>query len=491
MSEFLKIVRANKKSDRKLDKTYLWESYLHQFEKGKTSFIPVEAFNRNLTVNFNECVKEGVIFETVVHDYDKNCDSIQVRWFARIEKVCGYRVLAQFIGADTKFWLNILSDDMFGLANAAMSDPNMDKIVYAPPLAINEEYQNDMVNYVNNCIDGEIVGQTSLSPKFDEGKALLSKHRFKVGQRLELLNYSNSTEIRVARIQEICGRRMNVSITKKDFPESLPDADDDRQVFSSGSQYWIDEGSFFIFPVGFAAVNGYQLNAKKEYIEHTNKIAQAIKNGENPRYDSDDVTFDQLAKDPIDPMIWRKVKVGQKFELIDPLAQQFNNLHVASILKFCKTEGYLIVGMDGPDALEDSFPIHINNTFMFPVGYAEKYNLELVPPDEFKGTFRWDEYLEKESAETLPLDLFKPMPSQERLDKFKVGLRLEAADMCENQFICPATVKSVHGRLINVNFDGWDEEFDELYDVDSHDILPIGWCEAHSYVLQPPKKYNY
>lgn len=25
----------------------------------------------------------------------------------------------------------------------------MDKIVYAPPLAINEEYQNDMVNYVN------------------------------------------------------------------------------------------------------------------------------------------------------------------------------------------------------------------------------------------------------------------------------------------------------------------------------------------------------
>lgn len=83
-------------------------------------------------------------------------------------------------------------------------------------------------------------------------------------------------------------------------------------------------------------------------------------------------------------------------------------------------------------------------------------------------------------------------------------MHLEAADMCENQFICPATIKSVHGRVINVNFDGWSAEFDELYDIEfvslrysqlfieflcsSHDILPAGWCELHDYTLQMPSK---
>uniref|UniRef100_A0A8R1I3G3 Uncharacterized protein n=1 Tax=Caenorhabditis japonica TaxID=281687 RepID=A0A8R1I3G3_CAEJA len=490
MSEFHQIVRASKsrRPDKKPERTYTWEKHLHAFEKDKTSFVPVEAFNVNLLVDCNDSVREGVIFETVVHDYDKSCDGVQTRWFARVEKVCGYRVLAQFIGSESKFWINFLSEDVYSLANATRTNPELDKFVYAPPLPLNKEYQNDMVNFINNSIDCEITGQIALAPVYDQAKVVLYTPRFRVGQRLELLNYTKSTEIRVARVQATCGRRLNVLVMKKDFPGSLPDAEDDRQVFHHGAQYWIDEGSFFIFPVGFAAVNGYKLNARKDYIDHTRKIAEAIKKGKEPHYDPEDVTFDHLPKPEVDPELWKQVKKGQKFELIDPLAQQFKNLHVASILDFLTTDGYMIVGMDGPDALEDSFPIHINNAFMFPVGYAEQNNLELVNPDGFEGDFVWDKYLSDENADKLPIEVFKPLPSKERLDKFQVGMRLEAADMCENQFICPATITSVHGRLINVNFDGWDDEFDELYDIDSHDILPIGWCEVHDYTLQEPKK---
>ena len=75
----------------------------------------------------------------------------------------------------------------------------------------------------------------------------------------------------------------------------------------------------------------------------------------------------------------------------------------------------------GPDQLDESFPIHINNTFMFPVGYAEKNGLELADPDSFEGTFKWDEYLEKENAERMPLELFRTEPSEERLNMFQVG----------------------------------------------------------------------
>ncbi|CAI2310950.1 unnamed protein product [Caenorhabditis sp. 36 PRJEB53466] len=486
MNEFRKIVLP-KKTEAKSG--YSWATHLRNFENGRENFIPVDAFNKNLPFSFNDALKEGVVFEIAIHDYDKVSENVEVRWFARVDKVCGYRVLAQFLGCDTKFWINFLSEEVYSLAHAARVLSTTIKHVYSPPLSVSIEYAQDMKNFVANCIEGEMVGQTALSPSFDINKATLQSPKFRVGQRIELLNYTLSTEIRVARIQKICGRRLNVLVCKRDYGKMYPNSTDDRQLQSSKeAQYWIDEASFFIFPVGFAAVNGYNLFANADYKEHTRKIAECIANNRPPVYDRDDVTFDDLRKEPLDPELWSRVKVGQKFELIDPLAQSFKNMHVASILKFCKTDGYMIVGMDGPDALEESFPIHVNNMFMFPVGYAEKNNVKLEAPEGFKGIFKWNKYLRDEGAESMPIELFNPMPSTERLNKFQVGMRLEAADMCENHFICPATISSMHGRVINVNFDGWDSEFDEMYDVDSHDIFPIGWCELHNYTLQYPRR---
>uniref|UniRef100_A0A1I7UM03 Tudor domain-containing protein n=1 Tax=Caenorhabditis tropicalis TaxID=1561998 RepID=A0A1I7UM03_9PELO len=494
MSKYMKLVRFNRKPDKKGERSYSWETHLRAHEEGKTEFVPADAFSKNLIVDFSGVIKEGVIFETVIHDYDHVVRDVEPRWFARVEKTCGYRVLAQFIGCSSKFWIHILSDEVHGFANAPATVEHGLTIPYIPPLSVNEEYCHDLKNYIYNCIDHEIVGEHALSPLFDENRKLIHTPRFRVGQRLELLNYQKSTEIRVARIKEICGRRINALVMKEDYPlgkgEDYPTDEDDRQFENKAAQYWIDEGSFFIFPVGFAAVNGYSLRAMPDYIKHTKKIAEAIGKGEEPQYKPEDITFKDLEREHVDEELMNELKVGQKFELIDPLAQQFNSLHVASILSFCKTPGFIIVGMDGPDALEDSFPIYIMNLFMFPVGYSETYGLTLEKPDGFEDNFDWAKYLKSEKAEALPLDSFRPMPSRERLEKFQVGMRLEAADMCENQFICPATIKSVHGRLINVNFDGWDSEFDELYDIDSHDILPIGWCELHNYVLQPPKRYT-
>lgn len=271
-----------------------------------------------------------------------------------------------------------------------------------------------------NAIDGEIKGQHAVSQEFDADKALLYTPRVRVGQRLELLNYTKSTEIRVARVQKTCGRRINVLVLPEESADGTAIDDDRQMLIDDNSQYWIDEASFFIFPVGWAAINNYTLNATKEYIEHTKKIAECIKSGTTPKYHKDDVTFDQLPKQKVDSVNWAQVQVGQKFELIDPLAQQFNNMHVATVVKFCKTDGYLIVGMDGPDLEDDSFPIHIVNNFMFPVGYAEENGLELAIPDSYNGKFEWKKYLKKENATALPVELFKPKASPERLSKFQV-----------------------------------------------------------------------
>lgn len=46
---------------------------------------------------------------------------------------------------------------------------------------------------------------------------------------------------------------------------------------------------------------------------------------------------------------------------------------------------------------------------------------------------------------------------------FQVGMCLEAIDQNE-KMLCPAHVKAIKGRLVLVTFDGWDAEFDQLYD---------------------------
>lgn len=51
-----------------------------------------------------------------------------------------------------------------------------------------------------------------------------------------------------------------------------------------------------------------------------------------------------------------------------------------------------------------------------------------------------------------------------------------------------ATVKQIVGRLIKLNFDGWEESFDQWLDYESVDIYPVGWCEMVRYSLEPPRQ---
>lgn len=37
--------------------------------------------------------------------------------------------------------------------------------------------------------------------------------------------------------------------------------------------------------------------------------------------------------------------------------------------------------------------------------------------------------------------------------------------MCENHLVCPATVAAHKGRLLQIHFDGWEDSYDQLFDV--------------------------
>ena len=71
---------------------------------------------------------------------------------------------------------------------------------------------------------------------------------------------------------------------------------------------------------------------------------------------------------------------------------------------------------------------------------------------------------------------------------FKVGMKLESVDLMEPKMICVATVVAVINRLIRLNFDGWEREYDQWVDCESCDIYPVGWCQLVNYNLELPVK---
>ncbi|GMS82136.1 hypothetical protein PENTCL1PPCAC_4311, partial [Pristionchus entomophagus] len=56
------------------------------------------------------------------------------------------------------------------------------------------------------------------------------------------------------------------------------------------------------------------------------------------------------------------------------------------------------------------------------------------------------------------------------------------------KLLCPATVKAVKGRLVLISFDGWTDEYDQLYDFRSDELFPCGWGEMVGHALQAPSK---
>ncbi|KAJ1367617.1 MBT domain-containing protein 1 [Parelaphostrongylus tenuis] len=160
-----------------------------------------------------------------------------------------------------------------------------------------------------------------------------------------------------------------------------------KRIFGEDSEFWVDQSSFYVFHVGWACFNNYGLGSTKEYRKHAQKIAEALSKGEDPPFAPFDATPDKIRSWNFNQDASLDWKKGMRFELMDPLAQMFNELRVASVLEVLKG-GYLRVGMDGPDVETECIPLHCTSPFMFPVGYAQKYNIiwkDLMTPKTLTG----------------------------------------------------------------------------------------------------------
>lgn len=79
--------------------------------------------------------------------------------------------------------------------------------------------------------------------------------------------------------------------------------------------------------------------------------------------------------------------------------------------------------------------------------------------------------------------LSQDVPSNE----FQITLKLEAVDQTKPETISVATVSQVVGRTIWVRLDGYPSNaVEHIYDMESYDLLPVGWCGTHGHPLLTP-----
>ncbi|KAL3093760.1 hypothetical protein niasHT_027031 [Heterodera trifolii] len=478
--------------------TFRWDRLLDEVQQMGTypmdRVVPVSAFGNPALGEFYKVMpSSGLRLEIRHEDYKQQLGDIkQTYWIAEVKELVGFYLLLRYEGMDEEgderddFWANIGSDDVKNVGYCSKHD-NCELL---PPRKIagrKTDWREYIVTKLNDCktLTGKWVRERQLS---------LVEGRFKIGTRLELLDRLYSSRVRPARVIEQLGRRICVQVCQEDVDKQHW-AEAKREDAQVRTGIWCDESYELIFPVGWARANGYGLLANAEYVEHCSKIVQALKHGKRPEYDkldaSPDIFNDWKENVAEDKGGERTIhwQVGMKFECLDPLNQSFLELKVATCLALL-TDGYLRIGFDGPDVEEDAMPIHCTSPFLFPANYAAEHGIALSGPKETEGDFSWPDYLRQCQAIRAPNALFDPLPSAAKLQYFKVGAKLEATDQCEPNLVCPATICAIRGRLLQVHFDGWESEMDQLFDYRSRELFPIGWCEMYGYKLEAPKGYD-
>ncbi|XP_071540645.1 polycomb protein SCMH1-like isoform X1 [Panulirus ornatus] len=105
---------------------------------------------------------------------------------------------------------------------------------------------------------------------------------------------------------------------------------------------------------------------------------------------------------------------------------------------------------------------------------------------EAAAEFNWEDYLRETSSVPSPAKCFKQHKIPPK-NEFKIGMKLEALDPRNVTSTCIATVVGTLGPRLRLRLDGSDNKNDFWRLVDcNNEIHPIGHCEEHGGMLQPP-----
>ncbi|GMR31577.1 hypothetical protein PMAYCL1PPCAC_01772 [Pristionchus mayeri] len=447
-------------------------------------FSPIEFFHEPPLRRHIVPFRQGMVLEVELTPNDKmrteHLDkSVHPSWIAEVIHTVGYYSLLRWCGAkksDGVFWVHTANAAVHpvGFSCAYRRADRSSGYAAIPPNIIFDNHSTDeWCKYAKERVLGKFTPKES----FDDRAKEICFNKFKVGDRVETIDDDQSSIIAPATVKRILGRRVLLEYSKNDI---------DKADHMEKENMWKDMNDDLIYPVGFAATMGLEMKANKKYKAHVKAIADAIKEGKSEvPYAKNDARKEKVYQ-------WRKNEkqtaeweVDMVCEMIDRLDECQNVLKAARVIKVLP-DGFLQLGPDGADIISDSFHVHQTSPNLFPVGYAMEYSIALQgPKGDNEEVFDWKSFLKRTNYKPAPENFFHCATACNVA--FKVGMRMEAIDQNE-KMLCPATVKAIKGRLVLVGFDGWDDEYDQLYDFRSNELLPCGWGEMVGHALQAPVK---
>ncbi|XP_045768427.1 polycomb protein Sfmbt-like isoform X2 [Maniola jurtina] len=374
-------------------------------------------------------------------------------WVATVLKVKGYMGLLRYEGFgsdDSKdFWVNLCCSEVHPVGWCATRGKPL-----IPPRSIEDKYTDWKKFLVKQLTDARTLPANFYTKLND---SLVS--RFCIGSVMEVVDKNRISQVKVASVCEIIGKRLHVK-----YYDSSPE----------DNGFWCHEDSPLIHPVGWAFRVGHPLDAPQNYCQ---RVAAG-------RLMPSDSTPEMFYKYPSnEPPLFSE---GMKLEAIDPL--NLSAVCAATVMQILN-EGYMMIRIDcyPADASgADWFCYHQRSPCIFPVGFALANNISMVPPAGFTAEqFSWEEYLTRTGSRAANRALFAAR-GHVVSHGFVAGMRLECADLMDPRLVCVATVARVVADLLKVHFDGWGSEYDQWLWAHSTDVYPVGWCRAVGHRLEGP-----
>ncbi|XP_013183129.2 polycomb protein Sfmbt [Amyelois transitella] len=422
---------------------------------------PVSLFKHAPLNEMWDSTFEGMKVEVKNNDCDNpNDKNNDFFWVATVLKVKGYMGLLRYEGFgsdDSKdFWVNLCCSEVHPVGWCATRGKPL-----IPPRTIEDKYA-DWKKFLVKQLTGARTLPANFYSKLND--SLVS--RFSVGSVMEVVDKNRISQVKVATVCEIIGKRLHVK-----YYDSSPEDDG----------FWCHEDSPLIHPVGWAFRVGHRLAAPPSY-------CQRVAAGRPSAADAAPELFRQFPAD--EPPLFAE---GMKLEAIDPL--NLSAVCAATVMQTLR-EGYVMVRIEqypADAARADWFCYHQRSPAVFPAGFARAHHIPLVPPLGYSAaSFSWEQYLAETGSVAAPPAAFGARASA-AAHGFVAGMRLECADLMDPRLVCVATVARVVQDMLKVHFDGWGAEYDQWVWARSTDVFPVGWCRAVRHrlegPLQPPRRH--
>ena len=218
----------NKKST-ELANTFDWDP---QLEDEYFVAAPVSYFKHAPISDIWCSILPGMKVEVENTDCDNISDSFPYSfWVATVMKIIGYKALLRYEGFGTNgskdFWLSLCSTQVHPVGWCATRGKPL-----IPPKTIEDKY-SDWKQFLSKRLTGARTLPSNYSNKVTDSL----KSRFECGLNLEVVDKNRISQVKVAVVHKIVGKRLNVK-----YYDMPPD----------DAGFWCHEDSPLLHPVGWA-----------------------------------------------------------------------------------------------------------------------------------------------------------------------------------------------------------------------------------------------